>query len=54
MSVFFGLNVYINTTFGPAVVRTLQLLLVYHGNLFTIGGLLWACLLGNGKGRTFP
>jgi len=54
MSVFFGLNVYINATFGPAVVRTLQLLLVYHGNLFTIGGLLWRPCWGNGKGRTFP
>ena len=54
MSVFFGLNVYINTTFGPAVVRTLQLLLVYHGNLFTIGGLLWASLLGQRKGADLP
>jgi peptidoglycan/LPS O-acetylase OafA/YrhL len=50
MSVFFGLNAYIDATFGPAVVRTLQLLLVYHGNLFTIGGLLWASLLGQRKG----
>ena len=39
---------------APAVVRTLQLLLVYHGNLFTIGGLLWASLLGQRKGADLP
>jgi peptidoglycan/LPS O-acetylase OafA/YrhL len=49
MSAFFGLNAYIEAAFGSAVVRTLQLLLVYHGNLFTIGGLLWAFLLGQRK-----
>jgi peptidoglycan/LPS O-acetylase OafA/YrhL len=54
MSVFFGLNAYIDVTFGPAVVRTLQLLLVYHGNLFAIGGLLWASLLGQRKGADLP
>ena len=54
MSVFFGLNAYIDATFGPAVVRTLQLLLVYHGNLFTIGGLMWASLLGQRKGADLP
>lgn len=54
MSVFFGLNVYIDTTFGPAFVRTLKLLLVYHGNLFAIGGLLWACLLGQRKWTDLP
>jgi peptidoglycan/LPS O-acetylase OafA/YrhL len=51
---FFGLNVYIDATFSPAVVRTLQLLLVYHGNLFAIGGLLWASLLGQRKRADFP
>ncbi len=50
-SALFGLNVYIDTTFGPSVVRTLQLLLVYHGNLFAIGGLLWAYLLGQRRGE---
>src|SRR5262245_65762801 len=50
MIVSFGLNAYIDATFGPAVFRTLQLLLVYHGNLFAIGGLLWASLLGQRKG----
>jgi peptidoglycan/LPS O-acetylase OafA/YrhL len=54
MSVFFGLNAYIDATFGSAVVRTLQLLLVYHGNLFTIGGLLWASLLGQRKEADLP
>jgi peptidoglycan/LPS O-acetylase OafA/YrhL len=54
MSVFFGLTVYIDTNFGPAVVRTLRLFLVYDGNLFTIGGLLWACLLGQRKGADLP
>jgi peptidoglycan/LPS O-acetylase OafA/YrhL len=50
MSAFFGLNAYIDATFGAAAVRALQLLLVYHGNLFAIGGLLWASLLGRRKG----
>ena len=54
LSVLFGLNVYIDATFGPAVVRTLQLLLVYHGNLFAIGGLLWASLLGQRKAADLP
>lgn len=49
-SLFFGLNVDIESTFSPAVVRTLQLLLVYHGNLFAIGGLLWVSLLRKWKG----
>jgi peptidoglycan/LPS O-acetylase OafA/YrhL len=49
-----GLNAYIDATFSPAVVRTLQLLLVYHGNLFAIGGLLWAILLGQRKGTDLP
>ena len=54
ISALFGLNGYIDATFGPAVVRTLQLLLVYHGNLFTIGGLLWASLLGQRKAADLP
>ena len=54
MSALFGLNAYIDAAFGPAVVRTLQLLLVYHGNLFAIGGLLWASLLGQRKGMDLP
>ena len=49
MSALFGLNFYIDSTFGSLGARTLQLLLVYHGNLFAIGGLLWAVLLGRRK-----
>ena len=54
MSVFFGLNATIEANFGTTVVRTLQLLLVYHGNLFAIGGLLWASLLGQRKAADLP
>lgn len=54
MNAFFGLSAYVDGTFDPAVVRSLQLLLVYHGNLFAIGGLLWACLLGQRKGADLP
>jgi len=50
----FGLNAYIDANFSPAAVRTLQLLLVYHGTLFAIGGLLWAILLGQRKGADLP
>jgi len=50
----FGLNTYIDANFNPAVVRTLQLLLVYHGNLFAIGGLLWVILLGQRKAADLP
>jgi peptidoglycan/LPS O-acetylase OafA/YrhL len=45
----FGLTGYIDANFNPVVVRTLKLLLVYHGNLFAIGGLLWVILLGERK-----
>ncbi|MGE0516847.1 MAG: acyltransferase family protein [Hyphomicrobiaceae bacterium] len=54
VGVCFGLHVYIDATFSPAVVRTLQLLLIYHGNLFAIGGLLWVSLLGQRKGADLP
>ena len=50
---FFG-HAYIDATFSPAGVRTLQLLLVYHGNLFAIGGLLWASMLGQRKAADLP
>ena len=49
LNLFSGLNVYIDATSGAAVERTLQLLLVYHGNLFAIGGLLWASMLAQRK-----
>ncbi len=51
---YLGLNAFIDANFNPAVVRTLQLLLVYHGNLFAIGGLLWASLLGQRKRTDLP
>jgi peptidoglycan/LPS O-acetylase OafA/YrhL len=54
VSAIFGLNTYIDVNFGPAVVRTLQLLLIYHGNLFAMGGLLWAFLLGDRKPMDLP
>ncbi len=54
ISLLFGLNAYIEATYSPAVVRTLQLLLVYHGNLFAIGGLLWVSLLRQRQWADLP
>jgi peptidoglycan/LPS O-acetylase OafA/YrhL len=54
IGVCFGLNAYIDANLSPAVIRTLKLLLVYHGNLFAIGGLLWTFLLGQRKGADLP
>jgi peptidoglycan/LPS O-acetylase OafA/YrhL len=49
LSLGFGLRAWVEASSAPNVVRMLRLGLLYDGNLFALGGLIWANFYSRGK-----